>query len=617
MLKRLFSIAWLLAVSHSVIAGPDWPRAVNDMRYGVALFNFYQEDYFSSLTELLIAEHHGGVKGHGDFPKLLKGGISLSYGLDKEAERIFNDFLDDNTPASTQDRARFFLGKLRYQRRNDDLAERDLLLVGKKLPDSFKDEMSYMQANLAIRKGEFDQAQKLMKSLRKKSAWLPYLYFNLGAANAANGDWRDSVKQLNKLNSLKTVSHEVLSLQDKGNTASGYTYLLAGEYDKAVSSFKDVRLDSPLVDKALLGYGWAAAQQQDFSSALQPWQQLAKRSVVHEAVQEVLLAIPFAYEKLGAQGHALEELNKAVNVYLAELSNVDTAMKRLASQPSLDFFLDQERPSLQWVQSGSDLPVSEQLPYLASLVADQEFQNTLSEMRELEILRANLNHWQGSILAYKTELKNRQYAREQKRRELDTALIEGKIFDYLQQRDQFEKIIAAAEESQDIYSLLNAEEQALVERVNQAKEKIVSLSARSEKKSIVSKVVRQNVKLARYQGILHWQLSETFPNRLRAAKKGLIELDHAIAELKGSKRSLAFAIDNSPELDGYDTKIETMEYRIVQQQQSVELVYQQVDDELRRLTGDRLQQHKKRIETYLAQARLAIARIYDRYEDAS
>jgi len=57
-IAKLFSV--LLIAVNAGIASADQSdlRQVNDLAYGVSLFNFYQENYFSSITDLLVAEHN-------------------------------------------------------------------------------------------------------------------------------------------------------------------------------------------------------------------------------------------------------------------------------------------------------------------------------------------------------------------------------------------------------------------------------------------------------------------------------------------------------------------------------------------------------------------------------
>ena len=58
---------------------------MKDPHYGDALFNFYQQHYFTSLTGLMVSQHFGRVPQHADEAEILRGGLLLSYGLHREA----------------------------------------------------------------------------------------------------------------------------------------------------------------------------------------------------------------------------------------------------------------------------------------------------------------------------------------------------------------------------------------------------------------------------------------------------------------------------------------------------------------------------------------------------
>src|SRR3954469_7095209 len=61
--------------------------SVADLRYGVALYHYYQQDYLQSLAELMVADARDGIHGHGDNPELIAGGVSLAFGMQRHAEQ--------------------------------------------------------------------------------------------------------------------------------------------------------------------------------------------------------------------------------------------------------------------------------------------------------------------------------------------------------------------------------------------------------------------------------------------------------------------------------------------------------------------------------------------------
>ena len=62
------------------LAAEEPKTTVADLRYGVSLYHYYQQDYLSALTELMVADSRDGIQGHADNPELMAAGISLAFG---------------------------------------------------------------------------------------------------------------------------------------------------------------------------------------------------------------------------------------------------------------------------------------------------------------------------------------------------------------------------------------------------------------------------------------------------------------------------------------------------------------------------------------------------------
>ena len=72
------------------------PSTVQDLAYGEVLFHFYQEDYFTALTQLLVAQARDEFAYHDGEAELLLGGLYLSYGLHRHAGEIFSRLLEQS-----------------------------------------------------------------------------------------------------------------------------------------------------------------------------------------------------------------------------------------------------------------------------------------------------------------------------------------------------------------------------------------------------------------------------------------------------------------------------------------------------------------------------------------
>ncbi|MEM6583808.1 MAG: hypothetical protein AAF699_21205, partial [Pseudomonadota bacterium] len=92
------SVALCLPI-YSKASSDDAEETVQALRYGVTLYHYYQQDYFNALTELMAAQELQALAMHADNAELLRGGISLSYGMDRVAENIFEELLTENLDA--------------------------------------------------------------------------------------------------------------------------------------------------------------------------------------------------------------------------------------------------------------------------------------------------------------------------------------------------------------------------------------------------------------------------------------------------------------------------------------------------------------------------------------
>ena len=118
--------AFVLAAWPLLPAGAVWPfgpggppaptHEIKAPQYGDALFYFFQDRYFTSVTTLMASQQFERVGRHDDEAEILRGGMLASYGLTKEAGEIFAQLIDRGASPRVRDRAWFYLAKIRYQR---------------------------------------------------------------------------------------------------------------------------------------------------------------------------------------------------------------------------------------------------------------------------------------------------------------------------------------------------------------------------------------------------------------------------------------------------------------------------------------------------------------------
>ncbi len=377
--QRLILAAGLVLILSAAQAA----ESVDSLRYRTALFYYFQQDYFNALTELMAAQQLDELGALGDNTELLRGGASLSYGMEHAAQQIFEKLLVEPGASPDRDRAWFYLGKLAWQKGALDRSAVALDNMAPTYHGELAPEANFLRASISLRQGNEQLAASYDTLLPADSPWLYYLYYNLGVSHAASGDRSGAVGYFERVVQSPLFTPEIKSLRDKALTASGYTHLAAKNYEQAARDFAQVRLDSPLVDRALLGYGWAYSGMGDYRSAITPWQALGERSLMSDSVRESLLALPYAHEQLGRWRTALKQYRHAGEVYGTELVKVQAAIEVFRDgdlSQQLDLVGD---TSQDWLNAEDILPLGDDLPYLRHLMTKHNFQLAMRELRDL------------------------------------------------------------------------------------------------------------------------------------------------------------------------------------------------------------------------------------------
>ena len=514
MRKPILVVRYFLVLAAVVVTSVDAKEkpktSVADLRYGVALYHYYQQDYIAALAELMVADTRDGIQGHGDNPELIAGGVSLAFGMQDHAEGVFNQILqDERRPQSVRDAAWFYLGKLHYLRGDWAAAEHSFARVSNEFKPALRAHMAALQINSAIRQEQFKGYQPAQLDQRQLGNWLPFTLYNLGAAYARTGDFNTAqtfFKALAGQDLAESARRRPLqlALEDKAYTAMGYSYLAQKNYSAAIAQFTQVRLEGLFANQALLGYGWAAAAQEDYTQALQPWQELRRRSLLYPEVQESLLALPYAYEKLAAKGEAMAAYQSAEQLLQRELGLIADMRATLTeaelltiigSEPISDKELSRQAQRNQsadtltvavthagqnWLKLDSTSIIKTRSAYLSELFAQNSFQTTVLDLRDLLRLQQLLRSWQPKLAIYQDLLLAKQQARARQEQYLAQQTLNNQIASLSAQRDQLQSQWQALEAAQDYMALADDNARELYQRVIRARQTMARLSAAGE-----------------------------------------------------------------------------------------------------------------------------------------
>lgn len=590
--------------------------AVADLRYGVALYNYYLDRNLEALSELMVAKEKGGIQGHGDNPEIMQGGFNLAYGMERTAGEIFSRLLEDNRPLATRDSAWFYMARLRYLRGEYEDAQQALANISEKPEKELAKDIELLKLNLAMRTGELTLAERMIdqRDLRK-SPDLPYLQFNLGAAFARAQQYDAAVDYFLKLLEMRQFDEGNLTLYDKAMTAAGYARLLQKDYPGAINMFNKVRLNSPVASRAMLGYGWAAIEMDDYSGALRPWQALAKRQLIDANTQEAYVAVPYVYEKMGYAGLALDNFRQAESAYLEEITLLDDVINSMQGHSIREALNIDRSADIDWLNYAKENQVSPRLTYLVELFSKEQFLVAVQEIRDLLAIQENFAQWQEKLNLYREMLDERENNRGREMDFLAQQELDLKIVAMREQRDELATELARLQREQDFLALISPKQAKSLERIERGEKNLEQLKIGiyqwGQQVMPREELNKLEETLRIHKGLMIWQAQGEQDQRIQRVKKHLADVNATIANIEATSARVGRIVSEGFDLQPYREKISRAEDKLLIQSVDLERLIEESQDKLRDQVLSVLQRQRVRLNRYLTQSRLAIARLLD------
>ena len=579
--------------------------AVDEPYYGDVLFDFYQQDYLPALIKLETSREFSRLGNHDAEAELLRGGMLLTWGQHAEAAEVFAAVSGSTDDAATRQRAYFFLGKVQYQRGYLAHAEQTLLRAGDQLPAELLAERQQMLARIYIEQDRYAEAAGLLDAANAGSAWRNYALYNQGVALVAQGQFAEGIARLDEVGQVQVDNEEAAALRDRANLAIGLAYLQQEQFADARTALNRVRLDGPYANSALLAAGWVAASGDDYSRALAPWQALSERERIDNAVQESLLALPYAFAQLDAQPQAAEFYAKAIDVYDAEIARVERAIDDAGDGRLVDALLADEQTELAgWNWQLAALPDDDRSRYLYFSIADHRFHEALESYRELAHVRDYLDAWQSRFEPWQEALARRQQSYAEKAPDI-LARIEALDVKALQtDKRLLANRIARARVERDLLAVATDAELSQDQRLRQVAADQAWYAPEAE-------ALRNKHRLLK--GSLTWDLERDYKLRVWRQNHAFNETEAELARV-AERRDVTLA-----EVEAFPLRTAELQERAGAAATELQRVRAQLDellqrhrDYLNRLAREELESQRERIRGYRAQARFGLAKTFDR-----
>lgn len=605
--RKVLLLVLLLGLSTQVAARDEPATSVKDLQYGEMLFYYFQQDYFNSIVRLGIAQQQQKLPNHKDEAELMLGGLVLSYGMRNAARDIFQGLLDDeNNDLSVHNRAWLYLAKISYQRGDLPGALKAIQHIKGEMTPSTRTATANLHSLLLLEEGRNAEAIELLEETRSGKHWTPYLKYNLGIAQIRNADHVNGALNLDSVTKYNARTAEKNLLKDKANLALGYNFLQQGDTSNALQALEQVRLEGPLSNKALLGAGWASADADDYNHALVPWTELSNRDPTDPAVQESLLAVPYALTKMQLYGRAVQNYRQSINALSEEKQKIDISIIAIRDGQLLRHLQENDSGTgdgwLQKLNLDTDSPA---LRYQLSLMASHDFQEAVKNYRDLAFLDKNLTKWSDSIAAYDDMLATRKI-RYQSHLPAATHVLQNNPLPSLQhQQAALSDTLQQIESAEDITGLANSNEKRQLQILSGIEKQLAELPDTPETRNL-------RIKQKLLHGVIYWQLNNEYKQRLWETKQQLSALDELTQQTDGAIGKLQQAgLDTTSGFSGFESRISTQKSAIRELRGRTDKAFIAQGDLLQQLAINELEAQKKRIDTYIVQARFALAQTYD------
>jgi tetratricopeptide (TPR) repeat protein len=606
-----------LGLALGLAALPAAASDLKDLYFGEALYHALQGQYFDALQRLdtELAMYRGldqpeldTLHYHIGNAEFSVGDFELNYRMHQRAGRAIKAVLEGAVDEAVRNEAAFRLARIHFQKGQFDDAQLALNRIQGVVPDSIKDDIEYLRANIDMATGKPGEAVTVLQQMRNNPGLAGFVAYNLGIALLQSGHQQDAIDQLDKAGRLTPADPAGLAIRDKTNLVLGTMLFETANFEKARLALDRVRLDGPFSNQALLRAGWSEAQSKHYDSALVPWNILVNREPTDSAVQEAMLAVPHAYASLNLHGRAAITYGRALDLYSSQIEKIDASIDSIRKGVFLKALIREEsREDETWVIRLRSLPDSPETYYLMELMASHDFQTALQNYLDLEDLRARLVEWNTSLDAFDDIIRLRAENYDPLLPDVDAHFkeLDARMRLRLEQRKQLARRLQAMLTAPRPEFLATGDERLALDRIAVI-EKQLGDSATPE-----SLVLRQRA--AHLRGAITWQLETEYNDRLTAAHAHLKELNTQIDEL--TKQYDEFVRSRQAatlSYVGYDKQIEQLRKRVGDALANVDSLMERQGQMIENVAISRLDARKERLVAQQTEARFGVADSYDR-----
>lgn len=603
-----FLLIFLLVFTANHVYSQNNEQEVLRLKKGEYYYHYLTGDFPSAMNQLKQwRSSEGAIADEAD---VMEAAMLLSLGLHQKAQSIFLEIQGNDSNASSQ--AWFYLARRWFElgEYSSALASIDNIEALALKPEMLG-EAQFMKAAAFIELGEHKKAQVMILNMSRNSIWTGLARHNyILAMFDGNNSGQSLALLIEDATFYLPETEEGKNLRDRIHLISALHFLQSGRNRSAEKHLKSMSLAGPYTPAALLQYGWAKVEQGEYDQALQPWRELqARYNRFDPEVMESMLGVPHVLELMNANTQALNIYEMTEKRLLSMKQLLTEVNKGLAVNTWLeDWVLQQNDQNWGWQANiDSTLPFNDTSAVLQQLASDKKIVNQMIEYRDLLLLTDYLTEKEESLRLWITLVDKRE--RESKTRivlpiikKANENLAEAKI--NLKQMEGY-----LQRSNQDLFALPNDHEEQKINLLGKTAgtiERLMNINKASRNVATYQK------RWARVQGVFLWQMNTAKVQKQWGLKQQLVAMDRLINNAETQLIETRLANKWSPaSWKGMKARILTILAKTSELRDLSEKARIESKAALLVESSEFLNDFTHRINDYLSQSRLSIARLYD------
>lgn len=195
-----------------------------------------------------------------DSAKARTADSQLDWGMHYLPSAIYQQLVDRRKPYRLDDQTWLDLATLQYRRGYWGLTgtvEYSLSRLGKRPKRQLRGQRTLLRSQLYLKQNRFAEADRTLSRYRGSFEEQPFAEFNRAIALLKQNKSEEGAALLDKVGNLRSDDETLLGLRDLANYTLGNWFVNNDQAGTAIPILKKVRGEGPFSNKALLSLGWA------------------------------------------------------------------------------------------------------------------------------------------------------------------------------------------------------------------------------------------------------------------------------------------------------------------------------------------------------------------------